>query len=362
MSVFLMKGERRALLQGLLRKFGIELPVEGTVVTASRGLVGAEMERALADLAVEGRRRGMAPSPLELVRIPPGPAAPAGAFPGDRRDGGENGEGLAPAGLAPGRSSPGSKKEGSAVTRWDLAALIYRCPSLPPGRKDAVLDRLLEGRGHSSGLATWKHLLGRALAVREAFFVALSPRHKEKILEDLARAIRSTTKAGRGEEAAAVLDEIYTPGDGPALGGEAAAFFRTRLRETPDRKVKAALAAVILELPEAEQTVEDAAAVHGYCLLSIRAMERLCAFGNHGMRVFIGFIEEMAVTPAVTCTLLSLVDPASCDETLRTEVTAVVLRKVSQGHHEAGRNSRQPKIELHRLELGREIPSVSFPQ
>ena len=98
------------------------------------------------------------------------------------------------------------------MTRRDLAELIYRCQSLPPGRKDAVLDRLLEGAGHASGLATWKHLLGRALAVRENFFVALSPRHKEKILEELARAIRSMTKAGRAEEAAAVLDEIYTPG------------------------------------------------------------------------------------------------------------------------------------------------------
>ena len=63
------EGERRALLQGLLRRFGIELPVDGTVVTASQGLVGAEMERVVADLAVEGRRRGMAPSPLELIRI-----------------------------------------------------------------------------------------------------------------------------------------------------------------------------------------------------------------------------------------------------------------------------------------------------
>ena len=229
------------------------------------------------------------------------------------------------------------------MTPRQVTALIYGCHSLPQQRKDAILGRLLEAAGRS-GLARWKDLLARALAVREDFFRVLSPRHKERILGDLARAIRSMTKAACSEEAWRVLDEIYAAGDGPAAGGEAAAYFRMRLGETPERRVRAMLAAVLMELPEAGQYLEDAAAaVHGDHLLAIRAMEKLCACGDHGMRALLPLLAEIPVTPAVTYTLLGLIDQATCDETLRLEMVAAVLRKASASALQAGKAGMEPE-------------------
>ena len=231
------------------------------------------------------------------------------------------------------------------MKRRDLIGIIYGSQSLSGKRKDLVLARILEAAGRF-GLAGWKQLLLPALATREDFFTALSPRHKERVLEDLARVMRCMTKAGQGREACGVLDEIYRLGEGPASGGEAAVFLRTWLQKAADKKVKAALAGVILEIPEAQQTVEEmAAALHGDHLLFIRAVERLCGLGDPGMRVLLGLLEEIAVSPVVIYTFLGLADGARCDETLRAEVTAAVLRKVSRSRPEARGNTGRPEAD-----------------
>jgi hypothetical protein len=228
------------------------------------------------------------------------------------------------------------------MKRRDLSGFIYSSQGLSGERKDLVFARILEAAGRF-GLAGWKQLLLPALAAREDFFTALSPRHKERVLEDLARATRSMTKAGRGREAGGVLDEIYRLAEGPASGGEAAVFFRTRLREAADKQVKAALAGVILEIPGAENRPEEmAAALHGDHLLFIRAVERLCGLGDPGLRVLLGLLEEIALSPAVIYTVLNLVEGARGDETLKAELTAAVLRRVSRSRPEApGRSGRQ---------------------
>ena len=151
-----------------------------------------------------------------------------------------------------------------------LAQLIQNCHNIPESRKDPLvmgLSRVVNRTNYRN----WKRLLRNGLEVKEEFFRAYSPVTKEDILGDLCEAVRGLKRAGHSTELYRLLDNIYCLESCEESEGEAAIFFRMRLCQNPHKGVRAVLAAVIMELPEEHQRIEDVApAIHGNYLLSIR--------------------------------------------------------------------------------------------
>ena len=211
-----------------------------------------------------------------------------------------------------------------------LAHLIYNCHNIPESRKDPLVIELSRVVNRAN-YRTWKKLLCNGLAVKEQFFRAYSPVSKERILEDLCEAIRRLKITEHPTKINRILDHIYFL-DRPAPSeGETAAFFGMRLRQTSHKGVRAQLAAVIMELPEEHQRIEDvAAALHGNYLLSIRAMERLCAFGEPGLKAIYQLLDEISLTPAVTFTLFRIIENTCCRDSLKRTLSAKVFLKANQ--------------------------------
>jgi len=211
-----------------------------------------------------------------------------------------------------------------------LLNLLYNCHNLPQTRKDFIAVRMSETMTRSD-LPVWRQLLVNGLAVKEEFFKAYSPVQKSKILSGLCESIRRIKRAGCSRQLFEVLDHIYCLDRGEPSDGKAGAFFRMRLRQSPDKRVKAMLAAVIMELPEQHHRVEEvAAAIHGDYLLSIRAMERLCGFGEPGLKVLYQLLEEVYLTPAITFTLLKLIETTRCRDSLKRTMAAKVFLRANQ--------------------------------
>ncbi|MEJ2430451.1 MAG: hypothetical protein P8075_16270, partial [Deltaproteobacteria bacterium] len=184
-----------------------------------------------------------------------------------------------------------------------LAQLIQNCHNIPESRKDPLVIELSRVVNRTN-YRNWKKLLRNGLAVKEEFFRAYSPVTKEEILGDLCEAIRRLKRAGHSTELYRLLDNIYCLESCEESEGEAATFFRMRLSQNTHKGVRAALAALIMELPEEHQRIEAvAAAIHGNYLLSIRAMERLCAFAEPGLKALYQLLDEITLTPAITFTL-----------------------------------------------------------
>ena len=211
-----------------------------------------------------------------------------------------------------------------------LLNLLYNCHNLIQTRKDFIAVRMSEMMTRSD-LSVWRQLLVNGLAVKEEFFKAYSPVQKSKILSDLCESIRRIKRVGCSRHLFEVLDHIYCLDSVEPSDGKAGAFFRMRLRQSPDKQVKAMLAAVIMELPEQHHRVEEvAAAIHGDYLLSIRAMERLCDFGEPGLKVLYQLLEEVSLTPAITFTLLKLIETTRCRDSLKRTMAAKVFLRANQ--------------------------------
>jgi hypothetical protein len=211
-----------------------------------------------------------------------------------------------------------------------LAHLIYNCQNIPESRKDPLVTGLSKVVNRTN-YRNWKKLLRNGLAVKEEFFRAYSPVTKEEILGDLCEAVRGLKRAGHSTELYRFLDNIYCLESCQESKGEAATFFRMRLRQNPHKGVRAVLAAVIMELPEENQRIEDvAAAIHGNYLLSIRAMERLCAFGEPGLKTLYQLLDEITLTPAVTFTLFRIINKTICRDSLKRTISAKVFLRANQ--------------------------------
>lgn len=211
-----------------------------------------------------------------------------------------------------------------------LLNLLYNCHNLPQTRKDFIAARMSETMTRSD-LPVWRQLLVNGLAAKEEFFKAYSPVQKSRILSGLCESIRRIKRTGCSHHLFEVLDHIYCLDSVEPSDGKAGAFFRMRLRQSPDKRVKAMLAAVIMELPEQHHRVEEvAAAIHGDYLLSIRAMERLCGFGEPGLKVLYQLLEEVPLTPAITFTLLKLIETTTCRDSLKRTMAAKVFLRANQ--------------------------------
>ncbi|MBW2072892.1 MAG: hypothetical protein JRI89_16805, partial [Deltaproteobacteria bacterium] len=206
-----------------------------------------------------------------------------------------------------------------------LIQLIYDCHNLSGSRKDSLARKLATAVDRSN-YRSWKNLLLPSLAVKEEFFKAHAPASKVKILGDLCEAMRRLKRTGLASELYSILDEMYAPPCQAISGGEAAAFLRMRFRQSEHREVRAGLAAVIMELPAEQHHIEEvAAAIHGDYLLAIRAMERLCAFGEPGLQALNLLLEEISPGPAITFTLLRIIGKATCRASLKRRLTARLL-------------------------------------
>jgi hypothetical protein len=211
-----------------------------------------------------------------------------------------------------------------------LAHLIYNCHNIPQCRKDSLVIDLSKALNRTN-YRNWKKLLRNGLAVKEEFFRAYPPVTKEEILGDLCEAVRGLKRADHSTALYRFLDNMYCLESCEKSAGEAAKFLRMRLRQNPHKGVRAVLAAVIMELPEEQQRIEDVtAAIHGNYLLSIRAMERLCASGEPGLKALYHLLDEITLTPAITFTLFRIVEETCCRDSLKRTLSAKVFLRANQ--------------------------------
>jgi hypothetical protein len=238
--------------------------------------------------------------------------------------------------------------QGYSVNYKYLVNLLYNCHNLPQNRKDWVAVRL-SGTITRANIAVWRQLLVNALVVKEEFFKAYSPVQKSKILADLCESMRRIKRTESAKKLFEVMDHIYCLADGEPSDGKASSFFRMRLRQNPDKQVRAMLAAVIMELPEQYHRVEEvAAAVHGDYLLSIRAMERLCGLGESGLKALYHLLEEVSFTPAITFTLLKLIEETRSRDSLKRAIAAKVYLRAGQEDTTTAR----PNSGIHAMRCG----------
>ena len=111
-----------------------------------------------------------------------------------------------------------------------LAHLVQNCHNIPERRKDSIVIQLSKVVNRTN-YRNWRKLLRNGLAVKEEFFRAYSPVTKEEILGDLCEAARGLKRAGHSTELYRFLDNIYCLESREASEGEAATFFRMKLRQ-----------------------------------------------------------------------------------------------------------------------------------
>jgi len=203
--------------------------------------------------------------------------------------------------------------------------VLYRSQCISPETKESI-SQLLLAVVCKSDFIQWRQLLVSGLEIKEPLFEAYSPVHKSMILRDLCLAIRRLKKGSHHQVVLEILDHIFGVLGRQPPGGEAAGYFRKRLMLSPDREAKALFAGLIMELPqEFHRIVDVVAAIHGDYILTIRAMERLCAFGDPGVVALEKKVGEVSLTPAVAFTLIKILENANCDNLLKRRVVEKVV-------------------------------------
>ncbi|UCG14334.1 MAG: hypothetical protein JSU72_07715 [Deltaproteobacteria bacterium] len=220
-----------------------------------------------------------------------------------------------------------------------LVNLVCNCHSLPQSRKDSILFLLMEAIPRAElkvNSHLWRQLLVNAMDVREQFFEAYAPPFKVRIIESLIESVRRLKKAGFEEQIFKLLNHIFSLTDGELSGGETADFLREKLLASPDKKVKAALAAVVMELPATYHRVDTvAAAIHGDYLLAIRAMERLCSMGEAGIKKLYQMLDQVVITPSVAFTLLKIIGDTDCQSFMKRKIRAKIIHRVRHAGSQA---------------------------
>jgi hypothetical protein len=206
-----------------------------------------------------------------------------------------------------------------------ITQVLYRSQCISPDTKESI-SQLLLAAVCKSEFIQWRQLLVNALEIKAHLFEAYSPVHKSRILRDLCAAIRRLKRGSHYKVVLDILDQIFGVLGRHTPGADAAAYFRKRRILNPDPGLKALFAGLIMELPEQFHRIDDAvAAIHGDYILAIRAMERLCALGDPGVRALEKKVGELSLTPAVAFTLLKILENATCDNLLKRSVVERVL-------------------------------------